>query len=119
MSVEINEVESPDSGRRAFVVGAAAAGAAVLAGAGAAAAAPSLTAGPGLQTGGRVSVYVPPEAFGKLDVMFGITKDILGRLGCLACHSGILIDWRLIQERNFVVDPRSLKINETRLMLER
>lgn len=107
MTMEIKEVESPDADRRAFVVGAAVAGAAVFASTG-----PAVAGDPSPQPSSRVSVLVPPEAFGNLGRMQEITKNILGRLGCLACHSGFIIDWRLMNERLLAVDPRSLKITE-------
>jgi hypothetical protein len=54
-----------------------------------------------------VRVTVPTEVYFDLDKIQRITKDILGRLGHLACYSGW--DIRLDLERNFVVDA-NLKV---------
>ncbi|QLQ32207.1 MAG: hypothetical protein HZT40_12115 [Candidatus Thiothrix singaporensis] len=51
-----------------------------------------------------VRVSVPASAYFKLDAMQKIQKDILGRLGCLACCSGW--DIRFDLQRQFIVDER-------------
>lgn len=50
---------------------------------------------------GVVHVTVPSTVFHNLDKMHGITKQVLGRLGCPACHSGF--DIRFRQEIEFRV----------------
>jgi hypothetical protein len=51
-----------------------------------------------------VRVSVPVEAYFSLDKIQKIQKDILGRLGCMACCSGW--DIRFDLERQFMVDER-------------
>lgn len=51
-----------------------------------------------------VRVSVPASAYFKLDAMQKIQKDILGRLGCLACCSGW--DIRFDLQRQFLVDEK-------------
>jgi hypothetical protein len=51
-----------------------------------------------------VRVSVPVEAYFSLDKIQKIHKDILGRLGCMACCSGW--DIRFDLERRFMVDER-------------
>lgn len=48
-----------------------------------------------------VHVKVPSQTFHHLDKMQAVTKEVLGRLGCLGCHSGF--DIRFIQEVEFTV----------------
>jgi hypothetical protein len=53
--------------------------------------------------GGVVHVSVPAGAANNLALMQKITASILGKLGCLGCHSGF--DIRFIQEElNFKAD---------------
>jgi hypothetical protein len=49
---------------------------------------------------GVVTVSVPHQVFYNVDKMHEVTKAVLGRLGCLACHSGF--DIRFQQEIQFV-----------------
>ena len=49
---------------------------------------------------GVVHVTVPTQVFYNVDKMHEVTKSVLGRLGCLACHSGF--DIRFRQEIEFV-----------------
>jgi hypothetical protein len=49
-----------------------------------------------------VNVRVPAEVAYDLDKIQQIQKDILGRLGCMACCSGW--DIRYILENEFIVD---------------
>jgi len=46
--------------------------------------------------GGVVHVTIPAAAASDLKVMQKITANVLGKLGCLGCHSGF--DIRYIQE---------------------
>lgn len=56
-----------------------------------------------------VRVAVPASVYFKLDAIQKIQKDILGRLGCLACCSGW--DIRFDLQRQFLVDEK-LNIRE-------
>jgi hypothetical protein len=58
----------------------------------------------------RVNVYVPRDVAYNIDKMFEVTKSVLGRLGCEGCHSGRLIDFRIIED--FVVNPKTLQVEE-------
>ena len=58
-----------------------------------------------------VMVRVPLEVMWDFDRLAGIKKEILGRLGCLACTSGFDIRWK--GAREFVVNP-AMKITELR-----
>lgn len=51
-----------------------------------------------------VRVSVPASAYFKLDAIQKIQKDILGRLGCMACCSGW--DIRFDLQRQFLVDEK-------------
>ncbi len=51
-----------------------------------------------------VRVSVPPSVYFNLDAIQKTQKDILGRLGCLACCSGW--DIRFDLQREFVVDAK-------------
>jgi hypothetical protein len=51
-----------------------------------------------------VRVSVPIDVYFSLDKIQKVQKDILGRLGCLACCSGW--DIRFDLERHFMVDER-------------
>ena len=51
-----------------------------------------------------VRVSVPPSVYFKLDAIQKIQKDILGRLGCLACCSGW--DIRFDLQRQFIADEK-------------
>lgn len=56
-----------------------------------------------------INVHVPIEVMWDSDRLQGLKKDILGRLGCLACTSGFDIRWRT--RRDYVVNP-ALEIRE-------
>ena len=56
-----------------------------------------------------VNVHVPIEVMWDSDRLAGLKKDILGRLGCLACTSGFDIRWRT--RREYVVNP-ALEVRE-------
>ena len=55
----------------------------------------------------RVRVYVPREVAYDLAKMTELTRSVLGKLGCDACHSGRLIDYLVIED--FVVNPKTLE----------
>lgn len=55
-----------------------------------------------MPTGTVVRVAVPAKVYSNLEQMQTITRNLLGRFGCLACHSGI--DIRFVVEENFTVD---------------
>jgi len=56
-----------------------------------------------------VTVHVPLKVLWDFDSMTKLKKDILGRLGCLACTSGFDIRWK--GAREFVVNP-ALELRE-------
>lgn len=64
---------------------------------------------------GVVRVSVPVSAFSNLGKMQEVTKSILGRLGCGACHSGW--DLRFTQIAQFVVDE-NLKVHAGGVIIE-
>lgn len=51
---------------------------------------------------GVVNVSVPVGVYYNADRMATVTREVLGRLGCLGCHSGF--DIRFRQEVEFVVN---------------
>ena len=53
-------------------------------------------------------VHVPPDVMGNLEKMQVVTRNLLGRLGCLACHSGFNIQFQ--EEVEFLVNERSLEV---------
>jgi hypothetical protein len=61
-----------------------------------------------------VRLVVSGEIAFDLKKMQKVTANLLGRLGCPACHSGF--DIRFIQALDFVVNPKTLEVND---MLER
>ncbi len=58
-----------------------------------------------------INVHVPIEVMWDSDRLAGLKKDILGRLGCLACTSGFDIRWRT--RREYIVNP-ALEVREFR-----
>ena len=58
----------------------------------------------------RVSIYITRDVAFDLDKMNQVTKKILGKLGCDACHSGRILDYHIIE--NFVVNPKTLDITD-------
>lgn len=56
-----------------------------------------------------VNVHVPIEVMWDSERLAGLKKDILGRLGCLACTSGFDIRWRT--RREYIVNP-ALEVRE-------
>lgn len=56
-----------------------------------------------------ITVRVPLKVLWDFDTMTKLKKDVLGKLGCLACTSGFDIRWK--GAREFVVNP-ALQINE-------
>jgi hypothetical protein len=59
--------------------------------------------------GRSIRVIVPASVANNLEKMQGITKTVLGRLGCTPCHSGF--DLRFLTEEEF-------KFNEQGQLLE-
>lgn len=57
----------------------------------------------------EVQVHVPLDLLWDLENLTRVKKEILGRLGCLACTSGFDIRWK--GSREFVVNP-ALEIRE-------
>jgi hypothetical protein len=51
-----------------------------------------------------VRVTIPAAMFHNLEAMHKVTRQVLGQLGCEACHSGF--DIRYDVTRQFVVDER-------------
>jgi hypothetical protein len=58
----------------------------------------------------RVRVYVSHETAFDLEKMNKITATVLGRLGCLGCHSGRVLDFVTIED--YIVDPKTLEVTE-------
>ncbi len=58
----------------------------------------------------RVNIYVTRDIAFNLDKMFQVTRNVLGRLGCEGCHSGRVLDFRIME--NFVVNAKTLEVNE-------
>lgn len=58
----------------------------------------------------EVRVLLTRDVAFNLDKMQKITAEVLGRLGCGGCHSGHILDFRVIQD--FVVDSNTLKVTE-------
>ena len=56
-----------------------------------------------------VNIHVPLEVLWDSESINKLKKEILGKLGCLACTSGFDLRWR--GAREFVVNP-ALQINE-------
>jgi hypothetical protein len=56
-----------------------------------------------------VTVNVPINVLWDFDALTSIKKDVLGRLGCMACTSGFDIRWK--GAREFVVNP-ALEVSE-------
>jgi len=54
--------------------------------------------------GSTVTVTVPASVAADLERMNQITKKVLGKLGCLGCHSGR--DIRFVLERDFRFDEK-------------
>lgn len=61
----------------------------------------------------KVSVYVPSKVLYDLGAMQKITADVLGKLGCGECHSGRILDFLELEQ--FVVNPKTLEVNELRV----
>jgi hypothetical protein len=56
-----------------------------------------------------INVHVPIAVMWEFDALTKVKKEILGRLGCLACTSGF--DIRFRGSRDFVVNPQG-KVSE-------
>jgi hypothetical protein len=55
-----------------------------------------------------VRVVVPTDVLFNLDRMQKVTANLLGRLGCPACHSGF--DIRFLRETDFLVNAKTLDV---------
>ena len=55
-----------------------------------------------------IRVVVPHEVAYNLDRLQKTLANVMGRLGHPGCHSGF--DIRFIQEREFVVNPKTLAV---------
>jgi hypothetical protein len=64
----------------------------------------------GVTNARAVNVYVPREVHFDLSKMQKVTADILGRLGCLGCHSGRILHFHVLED--FVVNAKTLEIHE-------
>jgi hypothetical protein len=58
----------------------------------------------------RVNIYVTRDVAFDLEKMSKVTREVLGKLGCERCHSGRILDYRIIED--FVVNPQSLEVTE-------
>lgn len=58
----------------------------------------------------EVRVMITRDVAFNLEKMQQITAKVLGRLGCGGCHSGHILDFRVIQD--FVVNPKTLDVTE-------
>jgi hypothetical protein len=57
-----------------------------------------------------VNIRVTREVTHDLSKMQKVTANVLGRLGCPECHSGHILNF--LEIRDFVVNPRSLDVQE-------
>lgn len=57
-----------------------------------------------------VNVYVSGSVAYDLKKMQKITANVLGKLGCLGCHSGHILNFITLQD--FVVNPKTLDVEE-------
>jgi len=57
-----------------------------------------------------VNIYVTHDIAFDLGKMTKITAQILGRLGCEACHSGRILHFHTLQD--FIVNPKTLAVEE-------
>ena len=60
--------------------------------------------------GNTIRVFVPHEVAYNLERLQKTLANVVDRLGCPGCHSGF--DVRFIQERDFVVNPKSLAVED-------
>lgn len=60
----------------------------------------------------QVTVHVPAKVLYDLEAMQRITAQVLDKLGCPACHSGRILDFRELEQ--FVVNPQNLEVSELR-----
>ena len=58
----------------------------------------------------RVRIFVNREVAYDINKMNRVTATVLGKLGCPNCHSGRILDYRMIED--FVVNPKTLEVNE-------
>lgn len=60
--------------------------------------------------GQRVAVHVTRDVAYDLGKLNKVTASVLGKLGCPNCHSGHIIDFRMLED--FVVNPKTLEVEE-------
>jgi len=58
----------------------------------------------------EVRVMLTRDVAYNLGKMQKVTASVLERLGCGGCHSGHVLDFRIIQD--FVVNPKTLDVQE-------
>jgi hypothetical protein len=58
----------------------------------------------------HVRIYITRDVAFDFEKMTKVTKSVLGKLGCDQCHSGRILDFKILED--FVVNPKSLEVNE-------
>ena len=58
----------------------------------------------------HVRIYVTREVAFNFEKITKVTQSVLGKLGCDGCHSGRILDFKILED--FVVNPKSLEVNE-------
>jgi hypothetical protein len=58
----------------------------------------------------HVVIHVPHDIAFNLKKVNEITAKVLGKLGCDGCHSGRILEYRVIRE--FAVNPKNLEIQD-------
>lgn len=58
----------------------------------------------------HIVIHVPHEVAFNLKRMNELTAKVLGKLGCDGCHSGRILEFRVIRE--FAVNPKTLEIQD-------
>jgi len=58
----------------------------------------------------HVRIYITRDVAFNFDKITKVTQNVLGRLGCDQCHSGRILDFMIMED--FVVNPKSLEVNE-------
>jgi hypothetical protein len=57
-----------------------------------------------------VNIFVPREVAFDLEKMRKVTEKVLGRLGCVGCHSGRILNFHTLED--FVVNAKTLDVEE-------
>jgi hypothetical protein len=58
----------------------------------------------------HVRIYVTRDIAYNFDKITKVTQSVLGKLGCDGCHSGRILDFKILED--FVVNTKTLEINE-------